>query len=534
MKLQVLLILCATTSFAGCTTPDGVRDVDVGMRLDGSSSVDVPNSPPESEPPIEPAEEALDFRVGARFSDIGQSWARDLIASLGDAGTVAGYRDGTYRPNTLVTRAELAALLVAAFPDCQRTEETPRFGDIESGFWASEAIEKAAQCGMLRGYPGGEFRPATTTTRLEAVVAIHGALRAEEPEVRAYVDSLEGTSPDVLKAEVRQQYFDVERIGAWAHAALLSATRAGMVILGEDRLGIERGERRVFRPSIAATRADLAALLYGATVSTSNNGYELAEGPSPTPARGFRGTSFAGGGLRAGEWVMTFDDGPRAHSGRIARTLRERNVTAAFFMVTEQIGWIDNDGVHLRPNYRAAVADVLSQGHVVANHMHRHCIHGLSCEGQGVAELSRGAFEFELEGAHRILRAMVADAGYAPHEKQLHFFRAPGGSTATSWSQGAANWANNARVPSNYYGNISWDLPARGHDHSVCWGTGESGPGCAQRYLSEVDRTGTDRGVILIHDNMPQSEGMVAPLIDGIRARGGRFVHPRCIVGCSR
>ncbi|MEM9072494.1 MAG: S-layer homology domain-containing protein [Myxococcota bacterium] len=524
-----------------CSAP--AVDLDAGVFPDAAApdagAPDVPAAPGVDEPEPdwdaeeEPSLDPLEFKRGARFSDVGQSWALYMISELGSDGVVAGYANGTFRPNAPVTRAELAALLVAAFPGCRQSRGARSFPDVARSFWGHDAIRKAYRCGMMSGYPDGSFGPGRTTTRLESVVAIHGAMRGDDRRVDDRARTLEGWSTSRLEGEIRRRYFDVGPIGSWAYAALLSASEAGMVVLGEDRMGVERGTRRVLNPSGNATRADVAALLYG-SLYAANNGNSVGNGPTPTALSGFRAAPRSGGALLDGEWVLTFDDGPRANSARVARTLRQKNVTAVFFMVSQHIGTTDGSGVQLSGTHASSIAEVLRQGHVVANHMHRHCIHGLSCRGRGVAELTRAEFDSELTRAHRILRAMVADAGYAPREKLLHFFRAPGGATSTSWSATTTAWANLARIPANYRGNVAWDVPSPGHDHSLCWGAGRSGPECARRYLDNIARNGLRKGVILIHDNMEQSASMVGPLIDGIRARGGRFVHPRCVVGCSR
>jgi hypothetical protein len=49
------------------------------------------------------------------FSDISGHWAEIYIEELFDQGITGGYPDGTYRPENLVTRAEMAVFLVQAF-----------------------------------------------------------------------------------------------------------------------------------------------------------------------------------------------------------------------------------------------------------------------------------------------------------------------------------------------------------------------------------------------------------------------------------
>jgi nitrate reductase cytochrome c-type subunit len=45
------------------------------------------------------------------FSDIAGHWAQDAIVSLADRGIIAGHSDGTFGPDELVTRAQVATFL---------------------------------------------------------------------------------------------------------------------------------------------------------------------------------------------------------------------------------------------------------------------------------------------------------------------------------------------------------------------------------------------------------------------------------------
>ncbi|MBX3246256.1 MAG: S-layer homology domain-containing protein [Myxococcales bacterium] len=535
-----LVVTLVVPTLMSCVSDSAELD---GPPLDGGERPRIPDatSPepfgdlrdPDALPPsVELDDEPLIFARGARFRDVQASWANAMISSLSERGVIAGYSDGTFRPNHLVTRAELAALLVAAFPRCATTRPVRAFRDVPESHWAHAAVDRAQRCAMMSGYPDGSFGPARSTTRVEALVAIHGALRGTTPSVDERAGIVERWSAGARASAVHERYFDAARIPAWAHAALISATEAGMVILGADREGIERGARRVLLHDVAATRADVAALLYGAV--NHPRGDDLGENPRPPAGGAFRATPYRGEALLDGEWVLSFDDGPRASSVQVARALRAKGVTGLFFMVSHTLGWVDANGVQLNPSTQSFVDGVLREGHVLANHSHRHCIRGASCGGRGLAELPSGELSFELETTHRVLRASIAHAGHRPTDKMLHFFRAPGSQDGASWSAAAAASASTARLPGNYRGTIAWDLPRSGHDIGECWNRGLDGAACATRYLREIDAARMRKGVILIHDNFPQAADMVGPLIDGLRARGMRVVHPRCVVGCSR
>src|SRR4028119_1876507 len=55
---------------------------------------------------------APSFAQTTNFSDVSSSyWARDFIAQLAQRDIIAGFPDGTFKPDAPVTRAQFAAML---------------------------------------------------------------------------------------------------------------------------------------------------------------------------------------------------------------------------------------------------------------------------------------------------------------------------------------------------------------------------------------------------------------------------------------
>ncbi|MET3942997.1 hypothetical protein ABIC22_005809 [Paenibacillus sp. PvP094] len=108
------------------------------------------------------------------FSDVSSShWAAAAIDKVAKMGLMQGYKDGTFKPNQSLTRAEMASLAVSLAPDM--TKRGSGFSDIGS-HWAKEAIQKAQGLGILTGYKDGTFRPNADLTRAEAIIVINRAL----------------------------------------------------------------------------------------------------------------------------------------------------------------------------------------------------------------------------------------------------------------------------------------------------------------------------------------------------------------------
>lgn len=110
----------------------------------------------------------------ASFPDIQEHWARPFIEPLAEKNIVAGYLDGTFRPNKPVQRDEFAALVCEAFNQepVRKIASGTVYKDVPSGYWAAPAIEEAYQTGFMTGYPGGFFRPNQNISRVEALVSL--------------------------------------------------------------------------------------------------------------------------------------------------------------------------------------------------------------------------------------------------------------------------------------------------------------------------------------------------------------------------
>lgn len=142
------------------------------------------------------------------FTDVSaDAWYNETVSTLANAGVLAGYEDGSFRPDAPITRAEYAAI-ATRFDDL--AAGTSSFTDI-SGHWAEAAINAAYSAGWVGGYEDGTFRPDQNITRAEAMALINRVLE------RA-VDS-DGMLDDM------QSWVDCHP-GAWYYADVQEATNS--------------------------------------------------------------------------------------------------------------------------------------------------------------------------------------------------------------------------------------------------------------------------------------------------------------------
>ncbi|MBU0687425.1 MAG: PorV/PorQ family protein [Candidatus Margulisbacteria bacterium] len=109
----------------------------------------------------------------ASFVDVGRGyWAKNPIEESSTVGLVQGYPDGTFRPDKALTRAELATLLVRAMEVDMHAGYGKPFKDVKEDHWAVEYISAAKRAGYMAGYPDGSFKPNKKITKVEGVTVM--------------------------------------------------------------------------------------------------------------------------------------------------------------------------------------------------------------------------------------------------------------------------------------------------------------------------------------------------------------------------
>jgi uncharacterized protein YkwD len=107
------------------------------------------------------------------FSDVSPNdWSYNFIETARAHGVVNGYTDGTFRPNAVVNRAELAAMAVRAGGWPGVNLGAPRFSDVQLNDSLAPWVNAAAGHGLIQGYAGGSFHPAEGTTRASAALVV--------------------------------------------------------------------------------------------------------------------------------------------------------------------------------------------------------------------------------------------------------------------------------------------------------------------------------------------------------------------------
>ncbi|MCD7947824.1 MAG: S-layer homology domain-containing protein, partial [Oscillospiraceae bacterium] len=112
---------------------------------------------------------------GAAYSDVTSgAWYYQAVTYLAGTGFVHGYSDGTFRPDTPITRGEFSALIIQYLE--VSASGTSTFSDVSADDWTAGYIAAAADRGLMSGYSDGTFRPDASITRAEAVTVFNRLL----------------------------------------------------------------------------------------------------------------------------------------------------------------------------------------------------------------------------------------------------------------------------------------------------------------------------------------------------------------------
>jgi len=118
-------------------------------------------------------------RQGKNFTDVKTShWAYPAISLLGAENLLNGYSGGVFKPDAGLTRGEFASIMVRAMEINSIGKRNVRFKDV-SGHWAEANITALADAGFIGGYSDGTFKPNSFLTRAEAVKIINKAVNMQ-------------------------------------------------------------------------------------------------------------------------------------------------------------------------------------------------------------------------------------------------------------------------------------------------------------------------------------------------------------------
>jgi len=205
------------------------------------------------------------FAFGADYSG---HWAETTIQKWFDGNKLKGYEDGSFRPDSQITRAEFMTMVNNALGYTEKAEI--KFSDVKSDDWYYSEVQRAVQAGYLKGYEDNTARPGIKISRQEAALII--------ARIKNLSDYASGANI----------FNDVNDIATWARGGVGAAAREKLMIGYEDN---------TFRPLRYISRAEALVTIDRAQKETTPG----TEEPGPTnPGGGGSGGGNGGGGNGGG------------------------------------------------------------------------------------------------------------------------------------------------------------------------------------------------------------------------------------------
>lgn len=177
----------------------------------------------------------------ASFEDTQGHWASSAVNDLASRLILNGADDNRFLPDSGVTRAEFASILVRAL-GLPGTDVQGRFRDVPADAWYAREAAQASELGIVQGYADGTFRPAAAVTREEAVAMIGRAMA---------IAGIPAEANEADPSRTLAAFADGSGVSEWARPAWAAAIREGVIA----------GEAGELRPHDKVTRAQTAVMV---------------------------------------------------------------------------------------------------------------------------------------------------------------------------------------------------------------------------------------------------------------------------------
>ncbi len=139
-------------------------------------------------PEVTAAPEATKAPTGTAYdTDTYYQKALSLCSSLG---IISGYEDGSVQPESKVTRAEMASIVLRMLAINSTSKYQGSFSDVDASHWAADQIQTAMEQGIVSGMGDGTFLPDGEVTYAQVVVMLVNAMNYAQDA--AYIDTKGG------------------------------------------------------------------------------------------------------------------------------------------------------------------------------------------------------------------------------------------------------------------------------------------------------------------------------------------------------
>lgn len=177
------------------------------------------------------------------FNDVDNHWAKEDINDMGSRLIMHGYQDGSFDPDSAITRDEFAAVVVRALGLMRPGTGRDVFNDVTKEASNYDAVSIAYEYGIISGYGNNIFGSMDKITREQAITMIVKAMKLTGLEVGITQIELEN---------LLEWFTDSQQSAEWAKESLAAGIKTE-IVYGKSE--------RTLAPKDELTRSEAAALV---------------------------------------------------------------------------------------------------------------------------------------------------------------------------------------------------------------------------------------------------------------------------------
>ncbi len=171
---------------------------------------------------------------GTSFSDVSKDNEYfEAITYLAGEKVVAGYPDGTFKPNNTVSRVEALKFIFEGIKETISSGNIP-FSDVSNSEWYGDYLYTAYSEGVVSGYPDGTFKPSNKVNKAEFYKILFNSMKID------------------INFKIESAPFEDVKVGDWFAPYLAYAKEIGIIDPSLEKIS----------PSKDMTRGEVADAIY--------------------------------------------------------------------------------------------------------------------------------------------------------------------------------------------------------------------------------------------------------------------------------
>lgn len=200
-------------------------------------ATEAPAATPEATPEATAAPEATQAPEESGSAYDKDNYYQKSLALCSSLGIISGYEDGSVKPDSNVTRAEMASIVLRMLAISTHSKYQNVFKDVDASHWAADQIQTAMEQSIISGMGDGTFVPDGEVTYAQVLVMLVNALNYS---------------------------YEAEQYGGWPNGYLQEA----------EQLGLTKNVKGVI--DVPSTRGEVIKMVYNSLLTDFRDiaGYE--------------------------------------------------------------------------------------------------------------------------------------------------------------------------------------------------------------------------------------------------------------------